>query len=315
MDFSVVIPCYNAERWILHALESVASQTFSPREIIVIDDGSTDHSLQYLQNSSIPTAILQTQNLGPASARNAGIAEAKGDWVAFLDADDWWQPNHLERIEALVRDSNDVVYLAAALHYSMNVNRIVSQSDTGPFQTPTHNIDYGRYFSLYMRHGLLELSSMAVQLAHLKAVGGFDMEFSGAEDFELVLRLIYGKTWAYDPVPSSVYRCNNPDSYSYKATNPLRLTAKFRTLVNYQEDYNIPDSMLRGLGRTLMSKAIAEHDFAARQEMKTLVYPYLSNSQRITFWIANFMPALYRWANSLRNRLKQPEYKPRKVIH
>lgn len=315
MKFSVVIPCYNAERWIAKTLDSVNGQTFSPHEVIVVDDGSTDGSTDYLRASSIPTTVLQTQNVGPANARNLGISKATGNWVAFLDADDWWQPEHLERVNNLMAKANDVVYLAAAEHYSINVDRIVSMSDTGPFKAPTNGLDHAAYYDLYLKHGLLELSGMAVRLDRLEDVGGFDEQLAGAEDFELMLRIAHGKTWAYDPVPSSVYRCNNPESYSRKGqTDDKRLTAKFRALLKHRTAYGVPDSLFRGLGRTMMSKAITDYDRGARQRIRDLVYPFLSTSQRTLFTAASQSPAAYRIGNSLRNYLKKPQYRPRKVI-
>lgn len=315
MTFSVVIPCYNAEQWLDHTLQSIAQQTLPPQEVIVVDDGSTDRSLERLQASPVPLTILHTQNVGPAAARNAGIAQATAEWIAFLDADDWWKPDHLERIHKLMANSNDVVFLAAAEHYSINVNRVVSMSDS-PFTEPTNNLDHMKYFSLYQTHGLLELSSMAVRSSRLREVGGFDPELSGAEDFELMLRLVHDRTWAYDPVPSSVYRCNNPASYSRTAgINEKRLTAKFRALLKHQSHYAIPNAMFSGIGQTLMSKAISQGDRKAQRHIRELVYPYLSKSQQTVFSIGTQVPALYRLANMFKNNLRGPKYSPRKVIN
>jgi glycosyltransferase involved in cell wall biosynthesis len=155
LTFSVIIPCYNAERWIEQTLNSVLEQTYPALEIFVIDDGSTDASLMLVQNlqaqSQVPIHILKGDRLGPAGARNLGIAQAVGDWFAFLDADDWWQPDHLQRIYNAVYQTSDVVYIAAAQHYSMNVNRIVSISAT-PFDTPQNHLDHDTYFQLYQSH-------------------------------------------------------------------------------------------------------------------------------------------------------------------
>ncbi|NER52918.1 MAG: glycosyltransferase family 2 protein [Symploca sp. SIO1A3] len=315
MKFSVIIPCYNAERWIEQTLESVANQTLSAYEIIVVDDGSTDNSRDRIQGSSIPITLLQTQRLGPGAARNRGIAAATGDWIAFLDADDWWQPNHLERVQALLSNTDDVVYLAAAEHYSLNVNRVVSLSDNGPLTQPTNQLDHTTYFELYLKHGLLELSSMVVRLARLKEVGSFDPQMSGAEDFDLMLRVVYGKTWAYDPVPSTVYRCNNPDSYSQKsATNELSLTAKFRTLLKNRDCYPVSEQMMQGIAKTIMSKAITECEVEARKAISALTRPYLSKSQKIIFTLANFSPNVYKLLNMIRNKIKGPSYAPRRVV-
>ena len=98
---SVIIPAYNSASTIIRALQSVATQTLAPQEIIVVDDASTDTTRDLVANfassSSIPVRVLtQTTNSGPGAARNAGWDAATGDYIAFLDADDQWHPRKIE---------------------------------------------------------------------------------------------------------------------------------------------------------------------------------------------------------------------------
>ena len=316
MKFSVIIPCYNAELWIVGALESVIHQTLPPYEVLVIDDGSNDRSLDLIKafpKQSFPIVLLQSDRQGPAAARNAGITVAKGDWIAFLDADDWWQPNHLERICAAVETSGDVVYLAAAEHFSIAANRVVSRSDS-PFRTLQQAIDCETYFWLYQKHKLLELSSAAVSRQRLNEIGGFRKEFQGAEDFEFIMRAVCDRTLSYDPVPSS-YRCGNPESYSRKfALNPDCLTASFRSLLSLQDCYTMPDIFLNGRAKTVASKSMFFQDFSTRQKVLDLAWPYLSKSQQIIFAIAPYFPNFYRLLNAFRNKIRGPQYSPRQVV-
>lgn len=97
MDVSCIIPCYNAERFLGEAIESVIAQTLSPAEIIVIDDGSTDGSAAVAARYADRVKYLRQENAGPAAARNRGIELTHGNFVAFLDADDLWHPEKLER--------------------------------------------------------------------------------------------------------------------------------------------------------------------------------------------------------------------------
>lgn len=91
MEISVVIPCYNAGRWIVDALRSVVAQTYQPHEIIVVDDVSSDDSVEKIQSCGIKVKLLHTQRANGAGARNVGIRQVTGDWIAFLDADDIWK--------------------------------------------------------------------------------------------------------------------------------------------------------------------------------------------------------------------------------
>jgi glycosyltransferase involved in cell wall biosynthesis len=93
---SVVIPAYNAGPFIAETLESVLSQTYSHREIIVVDDGSTDDTEQVVQPYLGRTRFIRQKNTGEGGARNAGLRAATGDYIAFLDADDLWLPEKLE---------------------------------------------------------------------------------------------------------------------------------------------------------------------------------------------------------------------------
>jgi len=97
MQVSCIIPCYNAERFLGEAIESVIAQTLSPTEIIVIDDGSTDGSAAVAARYADRVKYLHQHNAGPAAARNRGVELSRGDFVAFLDADDLWHSEKLER--------------------------------------------------------------------------------------------------------------------------------------------------------------------------------------------------------------------------
>lgn len=102
MKFSVVIPLYNKEKYVEHAIRSVLAQTNHNYEIIVVDDGSTDDSLAIVQTIKSERLMVFTQpNQGVSVARNCGIAHAKGEYISFLDADDFWYEDYLETIELL----------------------------------------------------------------------------------------------------------------------------------------------------------------------------------------------------------------------
>lgn len=94
---SVVIPCYNAQDFIAEAIESVLDQTYKPYEIIVIDDGSTDKSAEIIKKYVPPVKLIQQENRGRVEARKTGFYYATGQWIALLDADDYWAKEKLEK--------------------------------------------------------------------------------------------------------------------------------------------------------------------------------------------------------------------------
>lgn len=101
---SVVIPAYNAGPYIGRAIESVLNQTVLPAEILIVDDGSTDNTIEVVGSYGNRVRLIEQANAGASAARNAGIEAATGEWIAFLDGDDEWIPEKLERqIELLAR--------------------------------------------------------------------------------------------------------------------------------------------------------------------------------------------------------------------
>jgi len=107
---SCIIPAWNAERYLAATLRSVLAQTLVPDEVIVVDDGSTDSTARLAAGFGGPVRVVRQDNAGPAAARNRGIAESSGDLLAFVDADDLWEPVKLERQVAHFVDDPELGY-------------------------------------------------------------------------------------------------------------------------------------------------------------------------------------------------------------
>ena len=109
-DFTVsaVIPAYNAEQYIRRSIDSVLAQTRPADEIIVVDDGSTDNTAEIVRSYGEKVRLVQKENGGEASARNAGIQSAKCSWISFLDADDFWLPNKLEALVTVLQNNTQL---------------------------------------------------------------------------------------------------------------------------------------------------------------------------------------------------------------
>jgi glycosyltransferase involved in cell wall biosynthesis len=112
---SVIIPVFNGERFLREAVESALAQTYAVREIIVIDDGSTDGSLALAH--ALPVTVLSQSNQGVSAARNRAIERASGDWLAFLDCDDIWRPHKLKTQIELLQSDRAADYAVSSIHY------------------------------------------------------------------------------------------------------------------------------------------------------------------------------------------------------
>lgn len=116
MKISVVIPMYNSEKTIVATLDSVFHQTYLPTEIIIVNDGSLDNSLNIVKDYiskhiEILVVLIDKENGGVSSARNAGMKVAKGDWIALLDSDDEWLPNKLQRQKEVLEQNPQIDFL------------------------------------------------------------------------------------------------------------------------------------------------------------------------------------------------------------
>lgn len=115
---SIVLPAYNREKFLPNAFNSIREQSYQDWELIIIDDGSTDDSLailnQLVSTLNNPVKLIQQKNAGPAVARNTGIKEAKGDFIAFFDSDDYWLPHHLSDCLNAFQEHSEIDWVYAA---------------------------------------------------------------------------------------------------------------------------------------------------------------------------------------------------------
>jgi glycosyltransferase involved in cell wall biosynthesis len=191
---SVIIPTYNRRQFVLTAIASVLNQTYSPYELIVIDDASTDDTVSLITEKYPQLTLIRLpQNQGAAAARNAGIAVAQGEVIAFLDSDDIWEPNYLEQ-QVRSWQSHPNCALSYCYYCEVKSGGTPSERKFSPwpeYPDPVHQ--------LLMENIMPSMSIVVVDRAMLQKAGPLNQTLRICHDRELFLRLLFYGEMAYVP--------------------------------------------------------------------------------------------------------------------
>jgi len=185
--FSIVIPLYNKERHIKNTIESVLNQTFEDFEIIIVNDGSTDRSAEVVK--SIPDQrikLFTTKNQGASNARNFGIDKATSEFVALLDADDYWYPFYLQEQKRLIDKYPEEFVFSTA-------QKILKYGKRYPCQ---YSIDFGEamdgivnYFQASLMSSIIHTSAVVIHKDVFKNIGLFNPKIESGQDTDLWIRI------------------------------------------------------------------------------------------------------------------------------
>lgn len=218
----VIIPAYNAEKFIDEALQSIFSQSFRDFGVVVVNDGSTDDTLRIVRKYEPRIKIFSKPNGGPASAKNVGIQNSSSEYITFLDADDIWLGNSLERQVEFMEDNPQLgfAYGDALCFYSEN--------DVKKEKTHLLACDLeGHLFKELFWSCFIPNSTVIVRRKCLDKVGLFDesKKILGAEDFDLWLRLSLHFQLGHIPHVLAKYRLHSRNliGNSYEKAFPLHL--------------------------------------------------------------------------------------------
>ncbi len=299
---SVVIPSYNSAAYLADAIDSALKQTLAPLEVIVVNDGSTDETAQILERYRGRICCITQENRGLAGARNRGIAAAQGDLIAFLDADDIWFPEKLEKQLQCLEEHPQAALVHSQPYYW----------DTGTGEKWTRS-NHGRheyvglcYHRLFFKPGALA-GSMIVRKECLAEVGVFDERIRGAggEDYDLCLRIARHYEFAFVDEPLFLYRLHSSNLTKQRRTcleNELYVVRKA-----LQAD---PD-LRRALGRTAINERLFGllfelgyhlHDAGRPAEARRYFLQALRHRPLSTrvwmLYLGNFLPS--KWVRRLR---------------
>ncbi|MEM7760561.1 MAG: glycosyltransferase [Cyanobacteria bacterium P01_A01_bin.40] len=234
---SVIIPAYNAERTILETINSVRQQTIEDLEIIVINDGSHDRSLELLATvTDARLKVYSFPNAGLPTARNRGIARATGDYISFIDADDLWTTDKLEKQLAALQANPD-----ADVAYSWIAVMLEARSDPTQISFfPGKKISFkgNVYRQLLISNFIANGSNILVTSSAVQSIDGFDPQFKSCEDWDYYLRLASQFRFVVVPEYQILYR----KSANSMTSNGLKIEQEGLKVIN-QVFQTVPRSL------------------------------------------------------------------------
>ena len=240
---SVIIPLYNKEAGIATALSSVLAQSYQDFEIVVVDDGSTDGSVAVIKTFNDPRIrLIQQQNAGVSAARNRGIAEAQGEYVAFLDADDEWMPGFLAEMIALQKAYPECRAQAINYIYCSNGAKSPTTLHKIPFKGERGILT--NYFEVAScSHPPVWTSAVCIERELLQEIGGFPVGVKSGEDLLTWARIAVRTQWAYSRRAFSVF---NIEGYEINE-RPKRIPADIDIVGNELKSMHRNNPEIKGL--------------------------------------------------------------------
>ncbi|PWH86971.1 glycosyltransferase family 2 protein [Brumimicrobium oceani] len=263
--FSVVIPLYNKEASITATIQSVLNQTFDDFEIVIVNDGSTDKSVEVVEGIKDPRIrLINQENQGVSAARNKGIAQAKNDWIAFLDGDDIWLPEKLMVLNEAIKKHPQVKWLIHAF------DTVRNQENRTPNSYEQQDILKDVLFDLKNN---LKIQTSAVTV-HKSCFSGEDMTFrvgyNTSEDRELWYKLAF-------KFPSPFYSSKILSEYVIDSTGQSLTTNSDNSFNDIRKNINMEDRLEKQL-KSLNSE---------RQKAFYQVLNKINKKDILNFWCVN----------------------------
>ncbi len=251
---SVVIPCFNAERYVIDAIESATAQTYPFLEIVLVDDGSTDSTLDILSRFDGRATVLTGVNQGACAARNRGLTVAQGRWIQFLDADDLLHPR---KVELQIQHAQSLSSRCSSICLGRE------QSGSGFLHSQyQRRLGSGRDIVDFLLHGVLATPAPLHRREALESVGGFDENLVCAQEYDLHLRLAC-KGWEFDQLYETLFTVRRqPESVSSDSLKVLRQMPNVLRRVHALLDWDDHDNDIR---RRSLAVAMARTGYRLKQ--------------------------------------------------
>lgn len=267
---SIVIPAYNSMAYLPEAVDSVRQQSFQDFEILVIDDGSTDDTCKWVSNlTNNRIKLISQENQGCATARNNGVRASKGQYIAFLDADDIWESKKLEK-QVSILDSFSNVGL---------VNTWISHVDSEGSSVGRLGIANaeGHVWELVVKDNPIMCGSAPmIRRQCLDQVGLFDQSLSSAEDWDMWIRIAEKYEFAVVREPKVPYRIHsNSKSHNLQLHLQSRLKVVEKIFQNRASNISVTKDKVYGLiYLSIAYRALQNHDFDSAFILKKQSFKY-----------------------------------------
>jgi len=178
---SIIIPTYNQSQYLEEAIESVLNQTYKNIEIIIVDDGSTDNTSEVVKSFDNKIIYIQQKNKGASGARNTGIKKANGQYIAFLDADDMWLKNKLEKQIEFIQNNPEIGLLGTGCYQMIDMSKMIHKK-IFPAKNEILQKDLIKYNPFIQ-------SSVMIKKDVFNHIDLYDEKFKESEDYDLWLRI------------------------------------------------------------------------------------------------------------------------------
>ena len=296
---SVIIPAYNVERYVGAAIESVLAQTYHPIEILVVNDGSTDGTQLVLNRFGDAITVLAQENQGLASARNRGLLAARGEFIAFLDADDVWAPIKTAHEVEFLHKRPDCVFV--------HTQRGVIDADSNLLEADDLPVREGYCLSELVQINTVTVSSVMIRSS---AIQGelFDVTAPGAEDWDYWLRLAARGPLGHINDRLTFYRvhhANMTKSYTGMIRSALRVIDLF---IERETDALALDVAKQMRHKTLIAVAHLDYEQGAFAEARRRFHQAglpMSKSDVLRYCLC-CLPPFLRWSLRLVHRSLNP---------
>jgi len=307
--FSVIIPLFNKTEHIEKCLQSVFNQTFQDFEVIVVNDGSTDdgegkvHRIikQYahtLSNNSCHISLINQPNLGVSSARNNGVKAAKYDFIAFLDADDWWEPPYLKELNNLINDYPEGAIYSCGYYLVKNGKKLRAQIGIeSDFEMGIIN-----YSQVYAKNLCMPIWTGAtiIRKSVFLSEGGFKLALKLGEDFDLWIRIALKYPVVFLNKTLANYNQNVNLKTRGVSRNLLDKENYFTFQLTYLEEFEKNDNNLKKLLDNLRVVSL-EHYYIKRKYMaevnkiiKKVDFSYIPRKIALTYELP-FIISFFRY--------------------